>query len=250
MTKPRILVADPSEGFRQGLVKAILAEDSIAVVGQTGEGGELLNLIQEERPDLILMELNLGDVDGIEVLERLPDLDLGYKPYILVLSGFLRDTVTHLIAHMGVDYYLVKPCHTSRICRRIEQLVGDTEEASDYSVALERQVSMALQSMGMPAHVQGYQYLRWSILAVMSDPDLMRGVTKILYPMVAKAHHSTPPRVERSIRHAINMAWTRGDKEVIYRYFGNTISSRRGKPTNSEFIAMIADKLRLQQRIY
>lgn len=249
MDKQRIVVADPSDGYRRGLVQAIQAEGDILVVGDTGGGEELLTLVQQEHPDLVLMELNLEGMDGLDVLESLKTVEIGCKPKVLVISALLQDTITHLLSHLGVDYYLVKPCAPERICRRIRQLGGGEQEGS-VNISMERQVSTVLQAIGMPAHIQGYQFLRWAILAVISDPDLLRGVTKQLYPLVAKQHHSTPQRVERSIRHAINMAWLRGDLDTIDRYFGNTISSQRGKPTNSEFIAMIADRLRLEQVIY
>ncbi len=250
MERQRIVVAEPTEGYRRGLVDAIQRDGDIAVVGSTGAGEELLALVLAEAPDLVLMELNLEGIDGIEVLEQLRGQSLLHPPKIMVLTALLGDAVTHLISNLGVDYYLAKPCSTDRICRRIRQLTQVAEEEKLTSVELERDVSTILQSMGMPAHIQGYQYLRWAIISVVFDPELLRGITKILYPMVAKEHHSTAQRVERSIRHAINMAWLRGDMDVIDRYFGSTISSHRGKPTNSEFIAMIADHLRLQQKVY
>lgn len=245
----RIVVADPSEGYRRGLVETIQQNGDIIVVAETGDGQELLSLIAQHSPDLVLMEMNLEQLDGIEVLEQLPELALSQRPKILVVSSFLRDTVTRLISQLGVDYYLSKPCQSSRIGQRIRQLTQLNQEEEVPSVVLERQVSAVLQAIGMPAHVLGYHYLRWAICTTIRNPELLHGVTKILYPMVAKEFHSTSSRVERSIRHAIDMAWLRGDMEVISSYFGRTISSSRGRPTNSEFIAMISDRLRLEQQI-
>ncbi len=243
------MVADPSEGYRRGLIEALERDGDIVVVGETGDGQQLLNLVAQHQPHLILMEMNLESMDGIEVLEQLPHLGMESAPKILVVSSFLRGTVTQLISELGVDYYLSKPCQSLRIGQRIRQLTRLEQEGGATAVALEQKVSTILQKFGMPAHIRGYHYLRWAICTTTRNPELLHGVTKILYPMVAKEFGSTASRVERSIRHAIDMAWIRGDMEVAYGYFGSTISSNRGRPTNSEFIAMISDKLRLEEQI-
>ena len=245
----RILLADTSEEFRRGLSMAIAAEEDMQVVGQTGDGLELIRMAQELQPDMIVMETVLTGMDGLEVLDELAKLDK--RPGVLILSGYMRGNVVLAAAEKGADYYLTKPCRSHVVCERIRHIIGSNglEEEEDKSVNLETRVTAIIHEVGVPAHIKGYQYLREAILIAVNDMDVINAVTKVLYPEVAKRFDTTASRVERAIRHAIEVAWDRGDLETLQHYFGYTVSNAKGKPTNSEFIAMIADRLQLQMRV-
>ena len=171
-------------------------------------------------------------------------------PKILVLSSYVRGSIADLAAANGADHYMVKPCRFSTICARIRQLTTfeSLEQDRNHSHSLEAMVTSIIHEVGVPAHIKGYQYLREAILLAVEDMDVINAVTKVLYPEVARRFSTTPSRVERAIRHAIEVAWDRGDLETLQKYFGYTVNSAKGKPTNSEFIAMIADRLQLQRK--
>lgn len=184
------------------------------------------------------------------MLERLRGLSLERQPKILVLSSYVRGSIADLAAANGADHYMVKPCRFSTICARIRQLTTfeSLEQDKNHSHSLEAMVTSIIHEVGVPAHIKGYQYLREAILIAVDDIDVINAVTKVLYPEVAKRFGTTASRVERAIRHAIEVAWDRGDLETLQKYFGYTVSNVKGKPTNSEFIAMIADRLQLQRK--
>lgn len=174
-----------------------------------------------------------------------------------MLSSFARGNMAELAASCGADYYMMKPCKLSTVIERIRQMAagsfqgdGEGESARNGSreVSLESTVTAIIHEIGVPAHIKGYQYLREAILIAVADMEVINAVTKILYPEVAKRFGTTASRVERAIRHAIEVAWDRGDLETLQKYFGYTVSNAKGKPTNSEFIAMIADRLQLQRK--
>ena len=207
-------------------------------------------LTQKLLPDVIVMEMVLSGLDGLEVLERLRGLSLERHPKILVLSSYVRGSIADLAAANGADHYMVKPCRFSTICARIRQLTTfeSLEQDRNHSHSLEAMVTSIIHEVGVPAHIKGYQYLREAILIAVDDIDVINAVTKVLYPEVAKRFGTTASRVERAIRHAIEVAWDRGDLETLQKYFDYTVSNVKGKPTNSEFIAMIADRLQLQRK--
>ncbi len=246
----RIVVADTGEDFRRSFVEAVRAEGDIQVAGDTGDGVELLRMAETQRPDVIVMEMVLTGMDGLEVLEALPTLKLERRPRVLILSSFAKGTMAELAAAKGADHYMTKPCRVSTVCERIRQLcgTGTLEDSRDRGQNLEAVVTAIIHEIGVPAHIKGYQYLREAILLAVADREVINAVTKVLYPEVAKRFGTTASRVERAIRHAIEVAWDRGDLETLQKYFGYTVSNVKGKPTNSEFIAMIADRLQLQQR--
>lgn len=251
MGMKRILVADTGDEFRRSFIESVASEPDIQVVGETGDGQELIQMIQEQSPDLVVMEIVLSRVDGIGVLDALRSMELEHKPRILILSSFARGSMAELAASKGADHYMTKPCRVSTVCERIRQLAGGqrvAEESPAASYNLEAMVTAIIHEVGVPAHIKGYQYLREAILIAVADMDVINAVTKVLYPEVAKRYNTTASRVERAIRHAIEVAWDRGDLETLQKYFGYTVSNVKGKPTNSEFIAMIADRLQLQQK--
>ena len=241
----RILLADAGVEFRAALAASIAGEPDMRVIGQTGDGEELLRMCRELEPDVIVMEMALTGLDGMGVLEELGSQER--RPRIIVLSGYAKGAVADLAAARGADYYLSKPCHLGRVCERIRQIAG-TGGGEEEAVDLETQVTAIIHDVGVPAHIKGYQYLREAILIAVKDMDVINAVTKVLYPEVAKRFNTTASRVERAIRHAIEVAWDRGDLETLQKYFGYTVNSTKGKPTNSEFIAMIADRLQLQMK--
>jgi len=247
--KKRIVVADTGTEFRRNLIRALSAEPDFQVTGETGDGGELLRLIQRHQPDAVVMDMVLtGEMDGLDVLDalsRLPE-----RPKVLILSSYVKGSVMDAAAAKGADFFIAKPCRITVVGERLRQVMtpGGAEPEEDQDASLESQVTAIIHEVGVPAHIKGYQYLREAIIIAVKDMDVINAVTKVLYPEVAKRFNTTPSRVERAIRHAIEVAWDRGDLETLQKYFGYTVSNAKGKPTNSEFIAMIADRIRLSRR--
>ena len=241
------MIADASEDFRRLLAAGLADEEDMELVGETGDGVEVLQMAQALHADVVIMDFVLARMDGLEVLEAMGRMER--RPRVLILSGFVRGNVADLAAARGADYYMMKPCNLGAVLERIRQLANgmvDGKEAADRN--LESTVTGIIHEIGVPAHIKGYQYLREAILIAVGDMEVINAVTKILYPEVAKRFGTTASRVERAIRHAIEVAWDRGDLETLQKYFGYTVSNAKGKPTNSEFIAMIADRLQLQQK--
>ena len=244
----RILLADTGVEFRGILSDALAKESDLQVVGETADGAELVAMARELKPDAVVMEMVLTGMDGLEVLDELSSLK--DRPKILVLSSYIRGNVIGEAAARGADFFLAKPCKLSTVSQRLRQVMspGGLESERESGADLERQVTAIIHEVGVPAHIKGYQYLREAIMIAVEDMDVINAVTKVLYPEVAKTFGTTASRVERAIRHAIEVAWDRGDLETLQKYFGYTVSNAKGKPTNSEFIAMIADRLQLERR--
>ena len=248
-TKIRVLIVDFNSEFCRLLSEQMGEAGDLEVVGTASDGQEALRLAAELRPDVLLTELMLPRVDGLELLRRLPET--GADPRVIVLTGFYNAKVVADCSALGADYFMPKPCDTEERstmpagvdCRAVR---SSTLQGAD--AELEAMVTEIIHEIGVPAHIKGYQYLREAIILTIRDMDMINAVTKVLYPEVAKRFGTTPSRVERAIRHAIEVAWDRGDIEVLQKYFGYTVSNIKGKPTNSEFIAMIADSLTLQQK--
>ena len=249
MDKKKVVVADAGEDFRRLLTQTIEAESDLSLVGETADGGELVELCRTQQPDVVVMDMILSTIDGVEVLGKLGELSS--RPRVLVVSSFANGSVADLAAAQGADYFMMKPCRTTAVIERVRQMAASSrseEEPERREKSLEGTVTAIIHEIGVPAHIKGYQYLREAILIAVDDMDVINAVTKILYPEVAKRFGTTASRVERAIRHAIEVAWDRGDLETLQKYFGYTVSNAKGKPTNSEFIAMIADRLVLQNR--
>ena len=254
----RILIADPSEDFRNMLAEVINDEEDLDVVGMAGDGQEALALVEAARPDILLTDLVLARLDGLGLLTALADR--AEAPAAIVLSGFFNDRVVTACADLGVYFFMPKPCDVPNLLTRIRQVAAERSHrnmptAQGVAIAslpkepsLEAVVTDIIHEIGVPAHIKGYQYLREAIILTVNDMDAINAVTKVLYPAVAKKFATTPSRVERAIRHAIEVAWDRGDLETLQKFFGYTVSNIKGKPTNSEFIAMIADSLTLRRK--
>lgn len=194
------------------------------------------------------MDLLLPGLDGFGVLEQTAKDKVQMKT--VVVSALYRDQIVSQAMSRGVSFFMPKPCELTSLLDQMRRAVNEGEESEDESQALEREVTAVIHEVGVPAHIKGYQYVREAIVIAVQDMDVINAVTKVLYPEVARRYSTTPSRVERAVRHAIEVAWDRGDLETLQRYFGYTVSNTKGKPTNSEFIAMIADRIRLQRKIY
>lgn len=240
-----VLLADANEEFRGMLREAIEKTEEFTVVGSTGDGMEALQLIGQYRPELLVMDVVLPGLDGLGVLRQLKSQEKD-QPKVIVLSAFCADQVVSEAVTLGASYFLPKPCETDALLDRMHSIFGQPAAPEEHASSLKNQVTAVIHEIGVPAHIKGYQYLRSAIELCIDDKEMLESVTKLLYPTVAKMYSTTSSRVERAIRHAIEVAWDRGDVDVLSSYFGYTIQSSRGKPTNSEFIAMIADKLRLR----
>ena len=240
-TIPKILLADNSEEFRLLLRRTLEDTGEFQVVGDTGDGDEAWELIQKTKPDVVVMDMILPGLDGMSLLQRVPK-----EIKCIVLSAFCSQNMVQELTRMGAWYFIPKPAHMDSLLDRIRQATHDSSVLS--LPTLEAEVTAILHEVGVPAHIKGYQYVREAIILVVQNMDAINAVTKVLYPEVAKRFNTTPSRVERAIRHAIEVAWDRGDLETLQGYFGYTVNSAKGKPTNSEFIAMIADRIRLHRK--
>ena len=215
------------------------------------DGERAIALVTEHKPDILVLDMMLAKKDGISVLKAISSMDK--KPTVLATSGFITDYVASAAANLGVRYLMLKPCDMSALVERLEEIRGGESlrmpaPRHTGQQNIETMVTNIIHEIGVPAHIKGYQYLREAIIIAVEDMDVINAITKILYPQVAKTFQTTPSRVERAIRHAIEVAWDRGDLDTLQRFFGYTVSNTKGKPTNSEFIALIADKLQLQMK--
>lgn len=242
----KIMIADNSD-FGQSSARALNSYGYTAVLTEK-DGAQVLTRLKYEKPDVLIMDAFMLHIDAIGVMKQIKESSDMKKPLIVILSGVDNALFESEILSGGADYYFLKPVDVNVLAQRISQLTGwrKAPAAEKTNTDLEVVVSEIMHQIGVPAHIKGYQYLREAIILSINNTDMMGSVTKLLYPTVAKTYKTTSSRVERAIRHAIEVAWDRGDVDVLSSYFGYTIQSSRGKPTNSEFIAMIADKLRLQ----
>ena len=240
-----VLLADANEEFRMMLEEAIEQAGEFDVAAVSGDGQEALRLVEEKRPDLLLMDVALPGLDGLGLLQALREQE-GERPKVIVVSAFCGERVQADAEKLGVCYYLPKPCEPNSLVERMRSIFEQSPAPQeDRRGRLKNRVTAVIHEIGVPAHIKGYQYLREAIMIAVEDMEVINAVTKVLYPAVAKRFGTTPSRVERAIRHAIEVAWDRGDLETLQKYFGYTVSNAKGKPTNSEFIAMIADGLML-----
>ena len=251
-TNMKILLADNSEQFGIPCADA-LHSYGFEVLCVKKDGAALPQLLLEQQPDVLIMDAFMPGLDAIGVLKKLQGEKQLKKPVIIVVSSADSEKIGAQIIAQGADYFFMKPIDYSMLSQRITQLADWNNSQAQQALKsrdLEVMISEVLHQIGVPAHIKGYRYLRYSIMLCTNDSSMLGSITKILYPTVAKHFSTTPSRVERAIRHAIEVAWDRGDVDVLMSYFGYTIQSDRGKPTNSEFIAMISDKLRLEMKAH
>ena len=264
MGKLNVAIAEDNEITRELLGEIVSSDDELRLIGVAKDGEEACHLIREKEPDVVLLDIIMPKLDGLAVLDRIrADHTLKNRPSFLMISGISNEKITVDAFERGADYYIMKPFDQKIIIDRIKTLyrrrprtpkeMGRPAElaekpAENLSQTLEEDVTEIIHEVGVPAHIKGYQYLREAIIMSVNNMDMLNSITKILYPGIAKKFDTTPSRVERAIRHAIEVAWSRGKMDTLDDLSGYTISNGKGKPTNSEFIALITDKIRLQMK--
>ena len=265
--KITVLIADDNREFAMTLLNYLKQENDMEVVAVAKDGKEAFELISITKPDIAILDVIMPHLDGLGVLEKINESEMKKKPTCIMLSAVGQEKITQKAIALGAQYYIIKPFEISVLIKRIREIkmyqpIGNRinyiskEIRAPYieiqqnelrtSGGLEALVTNLIHEVGVPAHIKGYQYLREAIMMVVNDIDIINQITKQLYPDIASKYKTTPSRVERAIRHAIEVAWGRGQVDVVESIFGYTVSNSKGKPTNSEFIAMIADKLRLE----
>ncbi len=252
-----VLIADDNKVFANNLAEFLKVQPGIKVAGVAYDGEETYGMVLETKPDIVLIDIVMPKRDGLSVLKRLSETKLDKKPEYIVMSVASSDRMIDSATNLGAEYFLLKPQENAAILDTIRSLAAmpaasaatPTSETRTASTPdLECVVTKYIHELGVPAHIKGYQYIRSAILMVIEDMDLLNYITKQLYPTIAKKYGTTSSRVERAIRHSIEVAWNRGKPEMLNEVFGYTIDTGKGKPTNSEFIAMVADRIRLNQK--
>jgi two-component system response regulator (stage 0 sporulation protein A) len=261
-----VLIVDDSQKLCALMSEYFETIEDINVVGVAHNGLEAIEEIKSKEPDVVLLDVVMPVLDGLGVLERINEMEDIKMPMIIMLSAVGEEKITKNTINLGAEYYIMKPFDLDTLSKRIRQIKGrlelvkrdrsrdliktkDSNNMGSQSRVLETEVTNIIHEIGVPAHIKGYQFLRDAIIMVINDTDILNSITKKLYPLIAEKYETTPSRVERAIRHAIEVAWSRGKIETLNNLFGYTISHGKGKPTNSEFIALIADKLRLELRV-
>ncbi|SFG89221.1 two-component system, response regulator, stage 0 sporulation protein A [Sporolactobacillus nakayamae] len=257
----KVCLTDDNKELIMLISEYLKTQDDIEVIGTASNGQDCLEMLKSMTPDVLLLDIIMPHLDGLGVLEQIhanPDLP---QPGIIMLTAFGQEDVTKKAVELGASYFILKPFDMTNLANHIRQVAGKKElspvftthsiqrpSASDKNHDLNASITDIIHEIGVPAHIKGYMYLREAISMVYHDIELLGSITKVLYPDIAKKYKTTPSRVERAIRHAIEVAWSRGNVESISSLFGYTVSMSKAKPTNSEFIAMVADKLRIENR--
>lgn len=251
----KVLLADDNKDFCDILAAHLQKQEDMQVVAIAMDGIDAMNKIRETHPDVAIIDGIMPRLDGLGVLERLQTIEEAERPVTILLSALSQDKVVQKALDLGAGYYMVKPFDMEALTQRVRQLMQEQKpllKAGTLSGGggcdLETKVTNILHEIGVPAHIRGYHYMREAIIMSVNDMDVLNYITKELYPSIAKKCNTTPSRVERAIRHAIEVAWNRGKVDAIDALFGYTINNHKGKPTNSEFIALIADRLRLEMK--
>ncbi len=244
-----VFIADNSEEFSSALAAVLQHAGGFHIVGTAADGEQAIRQVTALKPDILVLDLMLSKQDGLSVMKAVNNLDK--PPMILATSAFVTPYVSNAVSNLGGRYLMLKPCDMAVLAERLEEIrCGESQRVVPLrradKASIESMVTGIIHEIGVPAHIKGYQYLREAIIIAVNDMDVINAITKVLYPQVAKTFQTTPSRVERAIRHAIEVAWDRGDLDTLQKFFGYTVSNTKGKPTNSEFIALIADKLQLQ----
>ena len=257
-----VAIADDNERMVEILDSIVKKDSDLRIVGKANNGEDVYHMIKEKEPDVVLLDLIMPKLDGLSVMERInQDQTIKKHPKFIVISAIGQEGITEDAFNLGAHYYIMKPFDNDMVLNRvraiknytnIRQAKAPTNKNAELGLSvenLEGEVTDMIHEVGVPAHIKGYHYLRDSIIMSIEETDVLNAVTKILYPTVAKRYQTTSSRVERAIRHAIEVAWSRGKLDTLEELFGYTVSNRKGKPTNSEFIALIADKIRLQNKM-
>lgn len=261
MERLNVAIADDNDRMLELLGEIVSSDKELKLVGKATNGEEMCKIIKEKEPDVVLLDLIMPKMDGLSVLENVSaDKNLKKNPIFIIVTAIGQERITEDAFRRGASYYILKPFRNETVLSRIKkvkreeyqnvQLVlnEDDREENTKELSLENRVTDMIHEIGIPAHIKGYHYLRDAIMMAIEDMDVLNAITKILYPTVAKKHQTTSSRVERAIRHAIEVAWSRGKLDTLDELFGYTVSNGKGKPTNSEFIALVADTIRLEQK--
>ncbi|MGG3737920.1 sporulation transcription factor Spo0A [Aeribacillus pallidus] len=260
MKKLKVCVVDDNRELVALLEEYLSSQKDMEVVGTAYNGQDCLNLLEQTNPDVLVLDIIMPHLDGLAVLEKIRELDTP-MPYVIMLTAFGQEDVTKKAVELGASYFILKPFDMESLANHIRQVSNKSSNVLKKSTPstirssseekpknLDASITSIIHEIGVPAHIKGYLYLREAISMVYNDIELLGSITKVLYPDIAKKYNTTASRVERAIRHAIEVAWSRGNIESISSLFGYTVSMSKAKPTNSEFIAMVADKLRLEHR--
>lgn len=248
-----VVIADDSTDFGQNCAK-VLKSYGMNVILCSKDGQEIIRILQRHSVDVVIADVFMPNLDIIGVLGSIKDMELKERPMVMAMSNFNNDRLEKETLDAGAAYYFLKPIDLNSMAQRIIKLSDWRNETAPLvinkssvttDIQLEVHITDIIHQIGVPAHIKGYHYLREGIMMTIKDASMISSVTKVLYPSIAKKYGTTSSRVERAIRHAIEVAWDRGDIDVLNSYFGYTVQNNRGKPTNSEFIAMISDKIRL-----
>lgn len=252
-SKIRVVVLDDNMGIREILKDYVNMQDDMEVVGVAGDGVTGLEVIKATCPDVVIMDMIMPQLDGLGVLEHLNTGSLQPSPSVICLSAVGQEDLIRKAIELGAKYYMVKPFDLAMMVKRIREVVRKIEPAKVNAASvvksenLEERISSIFLTIGIPAHIKGYHFLREAIKMVVENSELINHITKELYPGIAKKFNTTPSKVERAIRHAIDVAWSRGKVENINKLFGYVVYSKNEKPTNGEFIALVADKLSMER---
>ncbi|GBF11050.1 sporulation transcription factor Spo0A [Tepidibacillus infernus] len=262
MSKIKILIADDNKEFVDLLKEFMLAQSDIEVIGVAYNGNEVLKILERETPDVMILDIIMPHLDGLGVLEKMKEIHFSKPPKIIMLTAFGQENITQRAVELGASYYILKPFDMDVLTNRIRQVVSNkivtppTKLTTNQMITvpvktknLDANITNIIHEIGVPAHIKGYMYLREAITMVYNDVEILGSITKVLYPKIAEKFNTTPSRVERAIRHAIEVAWSRGNVDAIKNLFGYTVNISKAKPTNSEFIAMVADKLRIESKV-
>ncbi|GEN45269.1 sporulation transcription factor Spo0A [Alkalibacillus haloalkaliphilus] len=258
MGKIKLGIADDNRELVSMLEDHFSEEEEMEVVGTAYNGNDCLTMVQEQQPDILILDIIMPHIDGLAVLEKLRNASLDKTPKVIMLTAFGHESVTKKAVELGATYYMLKPFDLDMLKDQVLNIAGSKQvsplkhgfgESKPPKVNLDANITSIIHEVGVPAHIKGYLYLREAIAMVYHDIELLGSITKVLYPDIAKKYNTTASRVERAIRHAIEVAWNRGNIDSLSAIFGYTVSVSKAKPTNSEFIAMIADKLRLEHKV-
>ncbi|KPV43268.1 sporulation transcription factor Spo0A [Alicyclobacillus ferrooxydans] len=270
MQQLKVLIADDNREFADVLYEFLSSQPDMEVCGVAYNGNDAVELVKSKRPDVVILDIIMPVLDGLGALERMTEIPEP-MPKVIMLTAFGQEIVTRRAMELGVSYFILKPFDLPVLVERVRQVMNDEPVVAPVAAALayaqgpisttnstykklskhdvDAAITQVIHEIGVPAHIKGYHYLREAIGIVFNDVEILGSITKTLYPRIAERFKTTPSRVERAIRHSIEVAWGRGNMDAIRNVFGYTVSASKTKPTNSEFIAMIADKLRMEHKV-
>lgn len=256
-----VAIADDNDRILEVLEEIVSKDTELSLVGKANNGEEMYQIIKRKEPDIVLLDLIMPKMDGLSVMDQVnKDKNLKKTPNFIVITAVGQERITEDAFKKGASYYIMKPFRNETVLDRIKHIQQEVQRrktdkrnvieylSGEQEQTLEDRVTDLIHEIGIPAHIKGYHYLRDAILMAIEDLDVLNAITKILYPTIAKKHQTTSSRVERAIRHAIEVAWSRGKIDTLEELFGYTVSNGKGKPTNSEFIALVSDRIRLERK--